>query len=134
MPVLANGHRKPIARPMQSFRPGDVVKVPFPYSDGQPRHNRPALVVACVGPAGEPFLLWVLMITSAANRPWPGDIAIDDLAAAGLPAASIVRTEKIATIEAKRASVIGVLSNDVMVGILDAMGQRLNPAKIGVPE
>jgi len=31
------------------------------------------------------------MITSAANPPWPLDVAIDDLDAAGLPAPSVVR-------------------------------------------
>lgn len=31
------------------------------------------------------------MITSATHRPWPGDTRIDDVKAAGLKAASIVR-------------------------------------------
>jgi len=40
------------------------------------------------------------MITSAENRIWSGDVPIRDLAAAGLPAPSVIRTAKIATIEA----------------------------------
>jgi len=55
-------------------------------------------------------LLWVLMITSAENRGWPGDVAISDLPASGLPVASVVRTAKIATIEAADAETIGVVS------------------------
>lgn len=51
----------------------------------------------------------MLLITSYENRGWPGDVAISDLAAAGLPVASVVRTAKIATIEAKEAERIGAL-------------------------
>ncbi|MFQ5347993.1 MAG: type II toxin-antitoxin system PemK/MazF family toxin, partial [Rhodothalassiaceae bacterium] len=54
-------------------------------------------------------LLWVLMITSAENRGWPGDVDISDIAAAGLPVPSVVRTAKIATIEARDAARIGTL-------------------------
>ncbi len=49
------------------------------------------------------------MITSATHRRWSGDIAVSDLAMAGLPAASIVRVAKIATIEALEAERIGCL-------------------------
>jgi len=49
------------------------------------------------------------MITSAGNRGWPGDVEVSDLGASGLPMASVVRTAKIATIEAKEAERIGVL-------------------------
>ena len=50
------------------------------------------------------------MITSARNRGWPGDVPIDDLAEAGLPVPSLVRTEKIATIDARDAETIGRLA------------------------
>jgi mRNA interferase MazF len=42
------------------------------------------------------------MITSAANAPWSSDVPIADLARAGLPAPSVVRTAKIACIEPAR--------------------------------
>ena len=51
----------------------------------------------------------VLMVTSAANRGWPGDVAVSDLAAAVLPAASVVRSAKIAMIEARDTERIGHL-------------------------
>ncbi|WP_419730698.1 hypothetical protein [Lichenicola sp.] len=47
------------------------------------------------------------MVTSAGNRGWPGDVGISDLAEAGLPAPSVVRAAKIATIEAGDAERIG---------------------------
>lgn len=93
---------------MPGFEPGEVVRVPFPYTDGEARQHRPALVVAQTGPSkGSRLLLWVLMITSAENRGWSGDVAIPDAAAAGLPAPSVIRCAKIATIDAARAEVQG---------------------------
>lgn len=87
----------------------DLVKVPFPYTNRPVQQRRPALVVAVPDAPGAPELLWVLMVTSAANRGWPGDVAVSDPTAAGLPAASIVRSAKIATIEARDAERIGAL-------------------------
>ncbi len=94
---------------MPDFDAWDVVKVPFPYTDRPVRQRRPALVIAANGIQQEHGLLWVLMITSADNRGWPGDVEVTDLIMAGLPAESVVRTAKIATIEAKEAERIGTL-------------------------
>ena len=87
----------------------DIIKVPFPYTNRPVQQRRPALVVGQHAATGVPALLWVLMITSAGHRRWPGDLEISDLDMAGLPAASIVRTAKIATIEAVNAERIGSL-------------------------
>ncbi|MGA9864987.1 MAG: type II toxin-antitoxin system PemK/MazF family toxin [Acetobacteraceae bacterium] len=94
---------------MPLFDAWDVVKVPFPYTNHPLRQRRPALVIHSSPTEDIPHLLWVLMITSAANRGWPSDVAISDLAVAGLPASSIVRTAKVATIEASDAERIGKL-------------------------
>jgi mRNA interferase MazF len=94
---------------MASFDVWDVVKVPFPYTNRPVQQHRPALVVAHHDSAGSPILLWVLMITSASHRRWLGDIEISDLDTAGLTAASIIRSAKIATIEALHADRIGYL-------------------------
>jgi mRNA interferase MazF len=92
---------------MPSFERGTVVSVPFPYTKGETTQRRPALVVSD-GAVANGLLLWVLMITSAENRPWPGDVTlpIHD-PAVGLDVHSIVRTLKIATIEAALAQPIG---------------------------
>jgi mRNA interferase MazF len=99
----------PIDGPMPAFKIWDVIKVPFPYTDRPVREWRPALVVATSVIQERHGLLWAMMITSSENRGWPGDVAISDLGAAGLPAPSVVRTAKIATIEAKEAERIGAL-------------------------
>jgi mRNA interferase MazF len=92
---------------MPAFRQGDVVKVPFPYTDRATRQFRPALVVSSGGIEDAHGLLWVLMITSAENRAWPGDVPVRNLDAAGLPVASVIRTAKIATIDAADAAKLG---------------------------
>ncbi|OAN52452.1 type II toxin-antitoxin system PemK/MazF family toxin [Magnetospirillum moscoviense] len=97
---------------MPAFNAWDIVKVPFPYTDRPVRQRRPALVVAANDIQRCHGLLWVLMITSAENRSWPGDVEIIDLLGAGLPAPSVVRTAKIAVIEAKDAERIGRLESE----------------------
>lgn len=96
---------------MPAFDAWDIVKVPFPYTDRPVRQRRPALVIAAKGVQEHHGLLWVLMITSAENRGWPGDVEITDIDKAGLPAPSVIRTAKIATIEAKDAERIGSLES-----------------------
>ena len=92
---------------MQTFEQGDVVKVPFPYTDSAARQWRPALVVSTARLQDLHGLLWVVMITSAENRGWPDDVPVADLKMAGLPVPSLIRSAKIATIDASAASKLG---------------------------
>ncbi|MGC8485673.1 MAG: type II toxin-antitoxin system PemK/MazF family toxin [Candidatus Baltobacteraceae bacterium] len=94
---------------MPIYKAWDIVKVPFPYIDRPVRERRPALVIAAGRLETERALLWVLMITSAENRGWVDDVEISDIERAGLPAASVVRSAKIATIECDDAEKIGRL-------------------------
>lgn len=94
----------------EAFQAYDVIIVPFPYADRFAEKRRPALVIsnAALAKFG---ILWVAMITSAANDPWKCDVPIADLDRAGLPAQSVIRTAKIACIEpgrvVRRAGAIG---------------------------
>ena len=94
---------------MPIFEAWDVIKVPFPYTDRPVRQRRPALVLASNGLESEHGLLWVLMITSAENRRWSEDVPISGAEKTGLPAPSVVRCAKVATIEAQEAERIGTL-------------------------
>jgi len=83
------------------FEPFDIVVVPFPYADRLAEKRRPALVVSNRKLAAH-GLVWLAMITSADNAPWPSDVTIADLNRAGLPAPSVVRPAKIACVEPGR--------------------------------
>jgi mRNA interferase MazF len=111
---------------MPSFSPGDVIKVPFPYTDRSTRQSRPALVVSARTLEQAHGLLWVVMITSAANRGWPDDVPIDNLAAAGLPAPSVIRPAKIATIEAADATRLGAVGPAVVQAVVGKLARHLN--------
>lgn len=113
---------------MAAFDAWDIVKVPFPYTDRPVRQRRPALVIAADGIQQHHGLLWVLMITSAENRGWPGDVEIADLHKAGLPAPSVIRTAKIATIEAKEADRIGRLETESRLRVRHLLLTELAPA------
>ena len=95
---------------MAIFDVWDIVKVPFPYTDRPVRQRRPALVVAAGEIEVAHGLLWLVMITSAENRGWSDDVRISDLDGAGLPAPSIVRPAKMATVDARDAQRLGTLS------------------------
>jgi mRNA interferase MazF len=119
--LSTSGIPTPIGARMPSFEAGDVVKVPFPYTDRATRQRRPALVVSSGSIEDAHGLLWVLMITSAENRGWPGDVLITGTEKTGLPAPSIIRTAKIATIEARDAERLGKVS----AAVLTHVGLRL---------
>lgn len=102
---------------MPTFERGDLVAVPFPYVDRPVRERRPALVVTVdLGP--DQSLCWVLMVTSAANAPWPGDVPIGDPeSVTGLRAPSVIRTAKVATIDVASARRISAVSPDCLATV-----------------
>jgi len=105
---------------------GDVVRVPFPYTDRETRQHRPALVVSNGGVGDGKRLLWVVMITSAQNRRWPGDVPlIENHAEIGLPVPSLVRSTKIATIEASHADRIGSVPDTVWTQVESELARHL---------
>lgn len=111
---------------MPDFERGDVVRVPFPYTDRSTRQHRPALVVSD-GPLGDgDRLLWVVMITSADNRPWADDVSFgDSYADAGLPAPSVVRPAKIAAIDVAVATRLGRIDQERLARTMDIIRANL---------
>lgn len=111
---------------MPTFEQGDVVRVPFPYTDRDTRQHRPALVVSRGGLGEGSSLLWVVMITSAANRRWPGDVSLaGSYKKVGLPIPSVVRSTKVATIEARHAVRIGHLNESLWAKVGSALSRQL---------
>ncbi len=111
---------------MLSFEQGDVVRVPFPYTDRHTRQHRPALVVSKGALGEQAQLLWVVMITSAENRRWPEDHHMgSNYREFGLPAASIIRPAKIATIESRDARPIGRIPRNLLRQVLETIRRNL---------
>lgn len=101
------------------------MRVPFPHVETAAREARPALVVSkSVGENGN--LFWALMITSAENRGWPGDISLEaDHARYGLPIPSLIRTAKIAAFERASASRIGRVDDAVLSKVRQILRTQL---------
>ena len=74
-----------------TFRPFEVVVVPFPFTDSAAVKRRPALVLSAQPFNDRASHLVLAMITSRENRGWPLDTDIADLRAAGLGHPSVVR-------------------------------------------
>jgi mRNA interferase MazF len=106
---------------LPTFDPFTTIAVPFPYVERPVLKRRPALVVSRPRLARESGLLWVLMITSAGNVPWSGDIAIDDLPLAGLSKPSVIRPTKIATIESGVAQPLGRVTTSIASRVAAAL-------------
>ncbi|MBK1667944.1 hypothetical protein CKO28_07835 [Rhodovibrio sodomensis] len=88
---------------MAAYRPGDIVVVPFPFADYPDTvKRRPAVVISRTSLADKTGLYWIVMITSAENAGWPDDVHVPDDPSTGLPAPSVVRPAKLATVERPR--------------------------------
>ena len=90
------------SRISEIFTAFDVVVVPFPYADRLAEKRRPAIVVSAPTLLRAHGLVWLAMVTSADNRRWDSDVSVTDLEVAGLPAPSLVRPAKIATVDGER--------------------------------
>jgi mRNA interferase MazF len=86
--------------PTTSCRRGDVVLVPFPFNDLSTTKQRPALVVSPdAWNAAQPDVMLVAITSQMNVAPGPQDMVLApiDVAAAGLPKPSRVRTTKLFT-------------------------------------
>ena len=77
--------------PTRTYSPGDVVIVPFPFTDRASSKRRPALVCSSEEFNRQSKHVVLSMITTAVQSPMPGDVAITELKSTGLPAPSVVR-------------------------------------------
>lgn len=108
-----------------TYKRGQVVRVPFPFTDRQASKNRPALVLSASSFNAQAGHLLLAMITSAKNLPWPFDCPIDDLAAAGVPTASVVRM-KLFTLDLRLVrGVIGELAPADAARVADTLERVL---------
>lgn len=74
---------------MPAYKQFDVVVVPFPFTDSNKTKKRPALVLSSSSWTIDKSIL--AMITTSGHLPWPLDMVISDLKAAGINSPSKVR-------------------------------------------
>ena len=82
-----------------TFDAHDVIIVPFPFTDRATTKRRPALILSNAAFNVATGHVIAAMITSAKQSAWDSDLAITDLAAAGLAVPCVVRM-KLFTLEA----------------------------------
>lgn len=76
-------------------------------------------------------LIWVVMITSAANAPWPQDVAVgDDYRGMGLPIPSVIRPAKVAALDGGLAEIIGRASDELMARVLLEIASIVSPGRL----
>jgi len=110
-------------KPLPICKQWDVVVLPFPYTDKLAEKRRPAVVVSQPWISNDYGLVWVVMITSAANAGWTCDIELADLERAGLSADSVIRPVKIATVDKDRIlRVAGQLDADTIAALKSVLG------------
>lgn len=104
------------------FAQGEVLVLPFPYSDKLAEKKRPAVVISRPSLERAHGFVWVAMITSDRGASRADDVPISNLTRSGLPAPSLVRPVKLATIEPARVlRVAGALTKSDLRAVLQAI-------------
>lgn len=112
-----------------TFDPGDVVTVPFPFTDRRQAKRRPAVVLSSRRLSAHADQYVLAMVTSAHHEPWPFDVRVIGGPAAGLRAPSVVRWKLFtldATLIVRR---IGVLAESDSRVLRRRMAEALVPKR-----
>ena len=80
-----------MTKPLETYKPFDVIVIPFPFSDKLAQKKRPALVLSTETFNETTLHVITAMITSAKQSSWPLDSPILDIQGAGLPVPCLVR-------------------------------------------
>lgn len=75
----------------KTYKPFDIVVIPFPFSDKLAQKKRPALVLSSEDFNAKSGHLITAMITTAKKSKWPNDSEILEFEKAGLPVSCLVR-------------------------------------------
>ena len=104
---------------MGEFVKGDVVVIPFPFTDLSGNKKRPAFVITDL--PGDDII--VCQITSRANSdPLSLSLGVSDFVSGGLPVYSFIRPNKIFTADKNIIlSVAGHLSESKIHGIINSI-------------
>jgi len=107
-----------------TFSRWDVVAVDYPFIEGDAAKRRPGLIVSTERLHAAHELYVVAMITTARAGIRKDDIAVTDIAKAGLPVACVIRPARLVTMNAnmiaRRAGTLGTKDRNAVAGLLRA--------------
>ncbi len=106
---------------MVIYKQFDIVVVPFPFTDRQATKLRPTLVISRPVFQQHSGHLLLAMVTSAKHSRWPSDWPIEDLQAAGLPQACVVRFKLFSLNQSLLLGSLGQLSTRDQRGVLSRL-------------
>lgn len=122
-----NGNLPQMKRLIVTYNAFDVVVVPFPFTDSTTSKRRPALILSAGETFNQPIGQAVMaMITSAKNSDWPLDVEIQNLDAAGLPSASIIRMKLFTLDERLIVRKAGTLESRDQAKVIKTLRQLFN--------
>ena len=108
-----------------TYRPLDVVVVPFPFSDRRAVKRRPAVIVSSAEFNGVHEQSILAMITSAVSA-WPSDVIVRDWRQAALNVACKVRFKLFTLDDALIVRKLGTLSKRDSEAVTKALGSLLH--------
>ena len=112
-----------------NYKRGDVVLVPFPFTDLSTAKQRPALIISSDRYNSEREDLLLAAISSQVKSPVPWDeflIPQSDLVASGLPKSSIVKLAKMVSLhQSLVVKRIGSMPNSTLAEIMRLIRESL---------
>lgn len=114
---------------MPIYDPGDVVTVPFPFTDSRQERRRPAVVMSARRLSRRARQYVLAMVTSAQHERWPFDVPVSDQVSAGLPAPSVVRWKLFSLDASLVLRRIGSLCAEDRRALRRRLGEALLPAE-----
>jgi len=111
---------------MTIYEPFDVVEVPFPFTDIPRSKMRKALVLSSRGHNEANQATTLLMITSAHNSQWKGDVSISNWQDVGLRKPCLVRLKFFTADNKLLKNKIGRLSKSDELAVVAALTELFN--------
>ncbi len=107
------------------FDAGDIILVPFPFTDRPIQKHRPTVVLSLRSFNEKHKHIVLAMVTSAKNAPWTSDITISNQKITGLPSPSVIRLKIFTLDERLVLSKLGELSKSDKAALKKRMDQVL---------
>ena len=112
-----------------TYKPGSVVRIPFPFVDSGATIHRPALVLSAEEYNSTHGHTVMAMITSAKHSKWPSDVPISNLGTTGLSSPSVVRFKLFTLDNRLVSSTVGKVEGTDWSAVLKALAGILPTAE-----